>query len=62
MNVYPHHARGVLLGILGGIEGLGGWFLLHVQAINEVMQFLVFAGSLFTILLGLHKVLKKKHS
>lgn len=54
-----HHIRGMILGAVATIEAWGGWFLAHIQAINGVMEFLVYGVALTTGLLGLRKVLRK---
>lgn len=54
-----HHVRGIVLAGLAAFEGWGAWFLNHIQAINSVMQFGVYAVALVTGLVGLRKVLRK---
>lgn len=54
-----HHIRGLILGAIATIEGWGGWFLAHIQVINGVMEFSVYAVALVTGIIGLRKVLRK---
>lgn len=54
-----HHIRGVALAAVAAIEGCSAWFLAHIQAINSMMQFGVYAVALVTGLVGLRKVLRR---
>lgn len=54
-----HHIRGIVLAVLGALEGYGAWFLAHIQAINSMMQFSIYAIALVSTLMGLRKVLRK---
>lgn len=54
-----HHIRGVILSAVATFEAWDAWFLAHIQAINGVMEFLVYGVALTTGLIGLRKVLRK---
>lgn len=54
-----HYVRGMILGAIASAEAFGAWFLAHIQAINGVMEFLIYAVALATTVIGLRKALRK---
>lgn len=59
MSPDSNHIRAILLAAASAGEGYCAWFLGHIQAINHLMQFGVYAVALTTGVLGLRKVLKR---
>ena len=61
MNVEgnPVHREEGIIWIVGScLTGAGGWFLEHLNAINNVLHFLILGLTLYGLIIGLKKVRK----